>query len=190
MSKSSSGHFSGTNGSKRDPAIQKLKTPEDVILERTKGLDLMPHPRKTKSMSASKMHTIRGKIKNRTATKTEYKEIQSENRFRRRRSKAFNDFWKDEASRIKHNLPTTRQWTPEQKRDIINNRRPKYKGKTIEGHHTYSASLYPHLANKSHVIFPATYEEHKNDWHGGNYKKSLPGQRIKKSKKRSIERYG
>lgn len=178
MSKPTSGHFAGTKGAKRDPSTKSIKSPEEIIAERTKGLDLKSHPRKSKSMSASKMHNIRDKINNRTASKEEYKAIMSENRFRKRRSKAVHDFWKDEANRIKHNLPTTRQWTPEQRRDIINKKRPKYKGQSLEGHHTYSAQLYPHLANISLVIFPATHDEHKNDWHGGNYKKNLPGKRI------------
>lgn len=180
MSKASSGFFRGTKGAKYDPALKNYKSPEEIIAERTKNLDLNPHPRKQRSMSASKMHTIKNKIKSRTATKKEYKAITSESRFRKRRSEAVKKFWADEAYRIKHNLPTTRQWTREQMKDIINKKKPKHRGHTMEGHHVYSACLYPHLASNSLVIFPATHEEHINEWHGGNYKKSLPGQRIKK----------
>ncbi|WP_353507061.1 MULTISPECIES: hypothetical protein [unclassified Bacillus (in: firmicutes)] len=30
----------------------------------------------------------------------------------------------------------------------MNGRTPKHKGKSIAGHHTYSASRYPHLSDK------------------------------------------
>lgn len=49
----------------------------------------------------------------------------------------------------------------------------------MQGHHSYSASQYPHLANKGEIIYPATPNEHFNGWHGGNWKNSLPGERIK-----------
>lgn len=43
----------------------------------------------------------------------------------------------------------------------------------MQGHHSYSASQYPHLANKGEIIYPATPNEHFNGWHGGNWKNSL-----------------
>ena len=109
MSKASSGHFSGTKGAKYNSSTPKIESPEAIIARRTQGLDLSPHPRKEKSMSVSQMQTIKNKINSRTASKEEYQALMSENRFRKRRSKAVLDFWKDEASRIKNHLPTTRQ---------------------------------------------------------------------------------
>ena len=75
----------------------------------------------------------------------------------------------------------TRQWNSQQTEDILNGRRPKYNEKTIQGHHTYSASKYPHLANRAGVIFPVTFEEHLKGWHGGNFKNSKPGKPISKA---------
>ena len=61
---------------------------------------------------------------------------------------------------------------------MFNAKRAKFDGKTLQGHHTYSASQYPHLANRPEVIFPVTFNEHFYGWHGGNWKMSLPGERI------------
>lgn len=36
-----------------------------------------------------------------------------------------------------------------------------------------------HLANKGEITYPATYNEHLNGWHRGNYQKGLPGEPIK-----------
>lgn len=73
----------------------------------------------------------------------------------------------------------TRNWSPQQKADILNGKRPTYNGKTIQGHHTYSVSKYPHLSGNSEVIYPATFNEHLKGWHGGNFRNSLPGEPIK-----------
>ena len=56
----------------------------------------------------------------------------------------------------------------------------RYQSKPLEFHHTYSAIEYPHLANMGEVIYPATHDEHFKGWHGGNYKKSKPGKRIRR----------
>ena len=48
----------------------------------------------------------------------------------------------------------------------------------MQGHHSYSVSKYPHLADCGEVIFPTTRNEHLNGWHGGNYKNSMPGEPI------------
>ncbi len=48
----------------------------------------------------------------------------------------------------------------EQIEEVLNNNVPKYNGKAITGHHSYSASKYPHLADKGEVIYPATFNEH------------------------------
>lgn len=48
----------------------------------------------------------------------------------------------------------------------------------MQGHHSYSVSKYPHLADCGEVIFLTTRNEHFNGWHGGNYKNSMPGEPI------------
>lgn len=174
MSKSNSGLFSGTTGQKK--YVEKTQTASDIISSRTAGLDLREHPRQ-KSLTPKQRKAINKKIKNRTATKEEYKKKQSDKRFSERRKAGVNDFWAKEAERIQNGNPT-RQWNSKQIKAILNGDRPKYKGKTIQGHHTYSASKYPHLANRGEVVFPATFEEHLYGWHGGNFRKSKPGKPI------------
>ena len=51
---------------------------------------------------------------------------------------------------------------------------------TLDSHHTYSVAKYPHLANRGELIYPATKYEHRQGWHGGNMRNSLPGKPINK----------
>ena len=74
----------------------------------------------------------------------------------------------------------TRNWNTEQKQAILKKRKPSFNNQTMQSHHAYSVSQYPHLANIEGVIYPATPHEHLKGWHGGNYKKSIPGRRIRK----------
>lgn len=41
----------------------------------------------------------------------------------------------------------------------------------MQGHHSYSASKFPHLSDKGEVIYPATTSEHLHRWHGGKLQK-------------------
>ncbi len=187
MSKTNSGHFSGTNGDKISRYTSASKTEHtkpsesDIIASRVSGLDLNAHPLKYKQLSAKTMTALRKKVQERSITRSEYKIYESNRRLSRRRDKGVDDFWKQEAKRLLSGERSTRDWTPEQKHDIIHNRRPKQNGKTIQSHHTYSVSQYPHLANKGEIIYPATFREHLYIWHGGNFKNSLPGKPIKKN---------
>lgn len=153
--------------------------PKQVIEQRSEVLDLKPHPSNNKQLSSAKMEEIKHKIDTRTATREEYKSYEWNKRIRKRRSDGVKKFWNQERERIINNKPTTRNWTPEQTEAILNGKTPKYNGKPISGHHSYSVSEYPHLANKGEIIYPATYNEHLNGWHGGNYQKGLPGEPIK-----------
>ena len=83
---------------------------------------------------------------------------------------------------------TTREWSDAQRESILSGFRPKYNGKTIQGHHTYSAGRYPHLANRGEVFFSVTFDEHLYGWHGGNFKNSLPGKPISYKKKHGFRR--
>ncbi len=177
MSKQSSGHFSGTTGAitAYNNAMSN-RSASVIIAERTSGLDLREHPIKSKSRTPLK--AINKKIHDRTATKAEYKKHYQASRLKDRRKKAVKDFWEAERERIIHYQPTTRKWTKEQRDAIRAGQRPKHDGRTIQGHHTYSVSKYPHLAGKSAIIYPVTFNEHLNGWHGGNFKNSLPGRPI------------
>ena len=144
------------------------------------GLDLQPHPIKNKQLSAKQRAKIKSKIDARTATREEYKRYQWDQRFSKRRKAGINRFWSQERERIIQNKPLTRNWTPDQIDSILAKRSPRYQSKPLESHHTYSAIEYPHLANMGEVIYPATHDEHFKGWHGGNYKKSKPGKRIRR----------
>jgi len=151
---------------------------KEIIRDRVQGFDLEEHPIKNKQLSSSKMKELKNKIDSRTATREEYNLYEWNKKMSQRRSEGVKDFWNQERERIIKGERTTRNWTQEQIDDILRGKTPKYNGKPIQGHHTYSVSKYPHLANKGEVIFPVTANEHLNGWHGGNYKNSLPGEPI------------
>lgn len=175
MSKPNSGLFKGTSG------IEDFYgDAEAVIAQRVAGLDLTPHPITNKQLSSKKMAIIRRKIDSRKATREEYALYMWNKRFKGRRDKAVKDFWTAETVRILENKPGTRKWTEAQKLEIGKGNKAKFNGVTLEGHHVYSASEYPHLSDNYLVIYPATHNEHLKGWHGGNYKKSIPGKRIRR----------
>ncbi len=178
MSKPTSGHFKNTVGFKMHPSYD-LSLREAKIEKQMEEEKIVPHPTKKKQMSSAKKKKLRGKILNRTITQKEYKDLEWNRRLSRRRNKGIDLFWNHEKQRLNAGLPGTRHWTEEQKRDILNSRRPSFKGKKLKSHHVYSVKDYPHLANRENFIYPATDNEHFNGWHGGNYSKSLPGRQIK-----------
>ncbi|WP_342500204.1 T7SS effector LXG polymorphic toxin [Bacillus sp. FSL M7-0791] len=159
--------------------IGEQKVAEKIIAERTKGLDLKKHPIQRKQLSAKKMKELKDKFENRTITKLEYENYKWNKKFAKHRNTGVNEFWYQERQRILNKEDPTRNWDKQQLSDILNGKKPKVDGKTVQGHHSYSASQYPHLANKGEIIYPATPNEHFNGWHGGNWKNSLPGERIK-----------
>ncbi|MDI9215862.1 MULTISPECIES: hypothetical protein [Clostridium] len=124
------------------------------------------------------MSEIKSKIDNRTATKAEYEAYDWNKRFSAKRREGVKQFWNQERERIINGESTTRNWTTEQIQDILNGRTPKYDGKGIQGHHSYSASKYPHLADKGEIIYPVIPNEHLKGWYGGNFKNSSPGEPI------------
>jgi hypothetical protein len=154
------------------------KPAEQVLADRIKGLDLTPHPTQQKQLSAKRMKELKNKIDNRTIKKSEYEQYTWNKKFAKHRASGVDDFWYQERQRILNNETPTRAWNQGQINDILNGKRPKVDGKTVQGHHSYSASQYPHLANKGDIIYPVTPNEHFNGWHGGNWKNSLPGKPI------------
>ncbi|WP_235688026.1 T7SS effector LXG polymorphic toxin [Latilactobacillus fragifolii] len=157
---------------------EKASGTEKLIADRTKGLDLNPHSTQQKQLSAKKMKELKSKIDNRTIKKVEYDQYIWNKKFAKHRASGVDDFWYQERQRILNIETPTRNWNQEQINDILNGKKPKVDGKTVQGHHSYSASQYPHLANKGEVIYPATFDEHFYGWHGGNWKDSLPGRPI------------
>ncbi len=178
MAKPSSGYFSGTTGSKNASKNLSRNIDRNAIIL-PKGLDLREHPTKYKQMSSQKLKVLREKEANRTLAREGYKHKEWQRRLSARRKEAITEFWKNERRLIKRNLPTTRNWSDEQRQAILSGKQPKYKGKNMVSHHTYSVAKYPHLANRKELIYPVTFYEHVYGWHGGNTKNSLPGIPIK-----------
>lgn len=160
--------------------VEVAKSPEEIIAERTKDLDLRPHPTNQKQLSPKKLKELKQKLADRTITREEYEQLDWNKRFAKRRRDGVDEFWVQEQDRLLNGENGSRNWTPEQRESIINGNKAQFDGKTLQGHHTYSASQYPHLANRPEVIYPATFNEHFRGWHGGNWKTSLPGERIAK----------
>lgn len=174
MSKPRSGHFSGTTGSKN--ASKKLSRNNDRgIIIIPNGLDLREHPTKYKQLSSKKRTALRKKVQLRTITKAEYKRLDWQNRLDTRRKAGIDSFWDRERYLISLRLPTTRNWSEEQSTDISEHKTPKFNGKPMQSHHTYSVAKYPHLANQGSLIYPVTAYEHTNRWHYKGTKNSLPG---------------
>lgn len=178
MSKCNSNHFSGTTGlrNSRNSAVHN-PSESDIIAERVKNLDLREHP--TKQMGARRMKKVRGKVDTRTATRKEYQLLRHTERLNARREVGVAQFWNQERERILNGQRPTRPWSAEQREMILGKTPPKINGKTLQGHHTYAVSKYPHLANRGEVIFPVTFYEHLNIWHGGSFFKNAPGRPVK-----------
>lgn len=173
MSKPPSGLFLGTKGE-----LAFYGDAESLIAARVLGLDLREHPLTRKQLSSKQRKEIKKRIEARTATHEEYKHYLWDQRLRNRRKAGVDMFWAEEALRIASGQKGTRNWTAEQREDILAGHKPKFKGRTLESHHTFSVLKYPHLANVGGVIYPATHLEHKKGWHGGSYRKSKPGKRY------------
>lgn len=154
-------------------------SPKEIIANRLQGFDLTPHPIQQKQLSSAKMNELKTKIKNRTITKDEYRLYDWNKRLSTRRSTGVKEFWNQERERLINGETPTRNWDANQTNNILNGKTPKVDGKSIQGHHSYSVSQYPQLANKGEGIYPATLNEHFNGWHGGNFKNSLPGEPIR-----------
>ena len=74
--------------------MMSIRTASDIIADMTKGLDLNEHPVKRKSKTPLK--TIRSKIQDRSATKSEYKHLSQHNRLKKRRNEGVKQFWEAE----------------------------------------------------------------------------------------------
>lgn len=175
MSKPPCGLWSGTVGER-----SFYGNAEEVIAERTSHLDLSEHPVGRSQLSTASRARIRERINSRTATREEYKHYRWDKRLAKRRKAGVDSFWKEERRRLSNGEKGTRNWSESQRQEILAGRKPQYNGQTMQAHHTYSVLRYPHLANQSAVLYPATAYEHLEGWHGGSFCKSLPGCRIRR----------
>ncbi|WP_410610304.1 T7SS effector LXG polymorphic toxin [Bacillus sp. SIMBA_154] len=159
---------------------KKVAVGEEIITQRVQKVefDLTAKITPYKSLNRSQQKKIKEKIENRTVTKEEYKRYQWDRRFSKRRATGVTEFWKQEKKRILDGESTTRNWTIEQKQEILKSKKPQYNGKSIIGHHTYNAMNYPHICNRGELIYPVTSREHLKGWHGGSYSKNAPGRPV------------
>ncbi|MDH6563636.1 putative ribonuclease toxin of YeeF-YezG toxin-antitoxin module [Bacillus sp. TBS-096] len=159
---------------------KKVAVGEEIIAQRVQKveLDLTTKVTPYKTLSRNQQKKIKEKIENRTVTKEEYKRYQWDKRFSKRRAAGVTEFWKQEKKRILDGESTTRNWTNEQKQEILKSKKPQYNGKSIIGHHTYNAMNYPHISNRGELIYPVTGREHLKGWHGGSYSKNAPGRPV------------
>ena len=89
--------------------------------------------------------------------------------------KAIEEAWKREQELVKQGKGT-RDWTPEQQKDILENGKAyDEEGRAFEGHHKKSVAAYPeHQGNPDNIQF-LTRDEHQQA-HGGNYQNSTNGE--------------
>ena len=175
MSKPPCGLWSGTAGE-----LSFYGDAEAVVAERVAGLDLREHPVGQKQLSNASRARIKRRIESRTATREEWERYMWDKRLARRRKTGIDSFWKAERARLANGERGTRNWSENQRLEILSGKKPQYNGQTMQAHHTYSVLLYPHLANSPEVLYPATPYEHLKGWHDGSYRKSLPGKRIRR----------
>ncbi|HKI05513.1 MAG TPA: Ig-like domain-containing protein [Thermoanaerobaculia bacterium] len=97
------------------------------------------------------------------------------------RAQGVRQFWKQERGRLRSGQPGTRNWTPQQERDILAGRTPvdPNTGQPIQGHHKYSVKAYPEQAADGANIHPVTSREHLEKWHGGKTQNDTHGQPLK-----------
>ncbi|MGJ7549965.1 PAAR domain-containing protein [Pseudomonas alloputida] len=103
---------------------------------------------------------LKSEMDKRIMTKDEYKCLDWDRRFANKRAKGVARFWADERVRLKLGEPGTRNWTAEQRADILNNVTPKFNGESMQGYHKYNALDHPQLASDPFNIYPATRAEH------------------------------
>lgn len=122
-----------------------------------------------RQLSTKQLKKYREKINNRTITQEEYKRYSWNKRFKERRDEGVKAFWQKEIDAIQKGDAGKRNYLPEQLAEMEAGNIPTFGGKKLAGHHKYSASEYPQLANDPNNIYPATFREHFERWHGGRW---------------------
>ena len=102
----------------------------------------------------------------------------SESEFSRLRTQAVNEAWKIEADKIRKGLSGSRDWTTEEKQELLSTGRVK----NYQGHHMKSAKAYPdYVDDPNNIQFLRTSSKNSNDVnehlaaHGGNYQNITNG---------------
>ncbi|USQ96570.1 RHS repeat-associated core domain-containing protein [Caulobacter sp. RL271] len=115
------------------------------------------------------------KVQSRTITRAEWQRLQWHDRLTARRQEGIDQFWHQERQNLANGLPGTRNWNAQARQSIMDGGTPR----GIFGHHKYSVSRYPQLANDPANIAPVTFSEHFQGWHGGNWRNPSHGVPLK-----------
>ncbi len=131
-----------------------------------------------KPLSRSQEQIIKIKVSERTATRSEYENLEWNRRFNNRRQRGVDRFWSQEKRAIRDGKQPTRNYTESQKQELLNSKKPTFNGESLEGHHRYNALDHPQLADKPWNIYPTTENEHLYRWHGGNFRNDTFGEPL------------
>ncbi len=134
-----------------------------------------------KPLNVKQKSSLSRKLNERTITKDEYKKLEWDRRFNNRRSRGVSRYWAEERKALRRGEPGTRNWSKEQRSDILKGKTPKHNGEPVEGHHKYNALDHPQLADDPRNIYPATKIEHLKRWHGGDFKNDTRGVPLDKN---------
>jgi hypothetical protein len=156
----------------KTPAVPPADTPKVEPTPRPKR-DL-PH----KPLTARERAGLEAKVKARTITQDEWERLQFDRRLKNRRQRGVDRFWAQERSRLRAGEPGTRNWTPEQRKEILAGRTPKFDDEPVHGHHKHNVVDYPDIADQGENIYPATKGEHLKRWHGGNFQNDTQGRPL------------
>jgi RHS repeat-associated protein len=93
------------------------------------------------------------------------------------RREAVRQFWEAEIERAQRGEPLTRSYTTTQLADLKTGKIPidPVTGKPLEGHHMQSVQAHPEESGNPDNIYPATRKEHKDRWHGGDFRNDTHG---------------
>lgn len=69
------------------------QSPNEIMAERTKGLDTREHSSKYKQISAKEKSRLESKVRDRTITKDEYKTLRWNEKMATKRRNGVNKFW-------------------------------------------------------------------------------------------------
>ena len=160
---------------KAEAAVGRLRKAEELAA----GKKAMPRYKTPhKPLSAATRKELQGKLSNRTITREEFEHLDWDRRFANRRATGVRRFWAEERARLRSGKSGTRNWTPEQKADIVAGRTPKINGEPMRGHHRCNALDHPQIADDPANIYPVTPKEHLDRWHGGNWRNDTYGEPL------------
>jgi RHS repeat-associated protein len=137
-------------------------------------LDTRSFPTPYRQLGRTTRAALLTKLASRTITRDEWARLQWNERLANRRRAGVEAFWDEEGARLLQGLPGTRTWTPSQAQTLMQGGRLP----GVFGHHTFSVSRYPHLANDPRVIYPVNFVEHMFRWHGGWFGRPSHGQPL------------